>query len=289
MDPTSCTDPFERYLALGNEAADQIAKGAALSQLGGPTPADLQAWERQAAFLYRYLRYVPIALALWPQVSPTSCRKSLPRRDGADASRRGRGASFRSDVLAVLRRARSGGEDPPGVRADDSTASGGLEIQAQGAFSALSAGPAEAALAQEASPPEVIYERHNWRWRYGRWICGNCLARSSAPVPPRSKFPGRASNLESLLRRPRGHQLQVAPFTDGKGLVVICSKCGHYATSNRPCQLHKKECPGVFGSEGAKHSYERVCRGQHPMYSKGAARVLEPCMSPAMLEALART
>ncbi len=121
VDPTTCADEWERFLALGSEAADQVAKGAALSQTGGPTPAELDDWERQAAFLHRYLRSVPAALALWPQVGPTSCRKSLPRREGAAALRKGHGASFRSDVLGVLRTASELGETatPPATWQED--------------------------------------------------------------------------------------------------------------------------------------------------------------------------
>ncbi len=78
----------------------------------------------------------------------------------------------------------------------------------------------------------------------------------------------------------------MAPFSDGKGIVVICSRCGHHSTSNRLCKLHKQDCLGAFESDGAKHSYERVCKGIHPKYSKGTGKVLDPCMSPAMLEAL---
>ena len=296
VDPQACTDPRARYLALGNEAADRIAKGAAMESTGGPTSAELESWEREAAFLQRYLRYIPAALALWPQVGPTSCKKSLPRRRDVAPSRKNRGASFRSDVLGVLRLARAtaataeedGSLLPGGAQGSDrplDEAAAG----AQGDFpAASSSGPAEHPQVQGASPPSDEPQRHHWRWQYGRWICGNCLARSRLPVPPRSACPGLARNLASLLRNPRGHILQIAPFTDGKGLVVICSKCGHHSTSNRPCQLHKKACLGVFESEGAKHSYERVGRGQHPKYSKGTARVLEPCMSPAMLEALAQ-
>ncbi len=276
IDPETCTEPRARFLALGNAAADRIAKGAALASAGGPTPAELEDWERQSAFLQRYLRYIPAALALWPQASPTSCKKSFPRRPDADSSRRNRGASFRSDVLSGLRR----------VRAAAAPASSRDEPAEDGVLS--QSGPAEVSdgfQTRECEGPE----KHIWRWQYSRWICSSCLTTSRTAVPPRSKCPGMATNLRSLLNSPRGHALQIATFTDCKGLVVICSKCGHHATSNRPTQLHKQVCPKGFGSDGARHSYQRVCRGQHPKYSKGPAKVLDPCMSPAMLMALART
>ena len=131
--PDSCTDARERFLALGNEAADQVAKAAALAQQGGPTPGELQEWERQSAFLHRFVRYVPDALALWPQAGPTSNRKSLPKR--ADALKQGRGLSFRSDVLGVLLTAETSVEQVSASQA--SLASGGLEDSAQGTFFSL--------------------------------------------------------------------------------------------------------------------------------------------------------
>ncbi len=125
----------------------------------------------------------------------------------------------------------------------------------------------------------------------GRWICTACLSTSRSGVPPRfGKCAGMSANLARLVRNPRKHTLQVATFTDGFGLVVVCSRCGHYATSNRPAQLHKEDCLAVggqqsFASPGAKSAYERIASGMHPKHAKGETKVLDPCMA---LDALVR-
>jgi hypothetical protein len=97
---------------------------------------------------------------------------------------------------------------------------------------------------------------------------------------------GMAPNLADLLQRPRKHVLQIATFSNGVGMVVICSKCGHYATSNRPCGLHKHVCSRGFTSKGAEKAYERVSQGMHPKHERGDAKVLDPCMEGAALLAL---
>ena len=131
--------------------------------------------------------------------------------------------------------------------------------------------------------------RHDWHWKDGRWLCVACLATARVPIPPRlGKCPGMASNLARLIQNPRKHRLHIATFTDGKGVVVVCSRCGHYSTSNRPNQLHKKDCVAVGGqaayaSPGAESAYRRIVLGKHPRHAKGEAKVLDPCMP---LEAL---
>ncbi len=50
VDPDTCSDPEERYRALGNQRADEIAKAAALSQ-PGPSSAELEEWHQEVAFL----------------------------------------------------------------------------------------------------------------------------------------------------------------------------------------------------------------------------------------------
>jgi hypothetical protein len=92
-----------------------------------------------------------------------------------------------------------------------------------------------------------------------------------------------ASNLAKLAKNPRGHNLLIATFSDGKGVVVVCSRCGHHATTNRPNELHKSACLAVggqarFASAGAAAAYRRISLGMHPKHSKGDAKVLDPCM-----------
>jgi hypothetical protein len=218
-------------------------------------------------FLHRYLKFVPRVLALFPAVSPTVGKRALPKREGASA-RVGR-ASFLADVLDEL-------EAPTRSRPEDSTP----------AASSSAAGPPEPR--QERGDPEGPL-RHDWHWQGGRWMCTACLATSRLPVPPRGgKCAGMSSNLARLVQNPRGHRLQIATFADGKGVVVVCSQCGHYSTSNRPAELHKKDCKAKqgqasFASPGAKTAYLRIASGKHPKHAMGEAKVLDPCMSLAAL------
>ena len=267
----SCTSEVDRFRALGNDWADRLAKEAAL-ETQSPTSEQLQQYHLQTAFLHRFLRYVPAALGRWPQVGPTNGKQVLPKRPGA-AVRTGR-ASFVHDALGVLEA--------------EAASQNGVPAQAEG-FQDSSAGWAD--------PPEVIraprpqhateegVRRHDWHWQAGRWICAACLTTSRSGVPPRlGKCAGMASNLASLIRNPRKHTLQIATFTDGCGVVVVCSRCGHYSTSNRPVELHKKDCVAIQGqqfcaSPGAKAAYERICAGKHPRHAKGEAKILDPCMA----------
>jgi hypothetical protein len=204
-----------------------------------------------------------MALAHWPAVNPTSGHKSLPKREGYNRDDV-RPIGFLEDALGPLLR---------------------RPAQAQ---------PAAPHLSQDrAQPPaeEPPTLRHEWHWQAGRWICTACLSTSRLAVPPRlGKCAGMSPNLANLVRNPRRHKLHIATFTDGKGIVVVCSRCGHYSTSNRPVKLHKEDCAAVggqasFASPGAASAYRRVALGQHPRHAMGEAKVLDPCMS---LEALLR-
>ncbi len=205
---------------------------------------------------------MPKVLAFFPAVSPTVGKKALPKREGASA-RVGR-ASFVSDVLDAL-----------GVPAIQDA-----EANSQAAASSA-AGPLEPRQAREVSEETL---RHEWHWQAGRWLCTACLTTSRLPVPSRGgKCAGMSSNLASLVQNPRGHTWQVATFADGNGVVVVCSRCGHYSTSNRPCELHKKACKAkggqaAFASPGVEIAYERIASGKHPKHAKGEAKVLDPCM-----------
>ena len=213
-------------------------------------------------------------------MGPSDGKKSLPKRPGA-AARTGC-ASFVADVLGVLGvSGRAGGSSKPHSQE--------LETPSAG-----SAGPPEAALPQEGlqeGAPQEGTRRHDWRWKDHRWLCIACLTTSRTAVPPRlGKCAGMATNMARLVQNPRKHKLHLATFADGKGVVVVCSRCGHYATSNRPTELHKKACVAVggqatFASPGAESAYRRISQGKHPKHAKGDAKVLDPCMP---LEALAR-
>ncbi len=224
---------------------------------------------------------------MWPQVGPTEGKKSLPKRPGA-ARRTGR-ASFAYDVLGVL-----------GVPGDGRAGSTNLLDAPSG-----STGPPEAPPPGEREAPDGesrqarvapptagdVQQKHDWHWQDGRWLCVACLATSRLGVPPRlSKCAGMSPNLARLVQNPRKHKLHLATFADGKGVVIVCSRCGHYATSNRPGKLHKEACAATggqaaFASPGAKAAYERIVLGKHPKHAKGEAKVLDPCMS---LEALCK-
>ena len=119
--------------------------------------------------------------------------------------------------------------------------------------------------------------------------CAQCLATSRTAIP-RQIFncPGLAANLRNLMLNPRGHKLHVATFTSGAGMVVICSRCGHFATSNRKVKLHTEKRPSTgpqeaFQSDGARAAYRRVGEGKHPAYKHGDAKVLDPCISAETL------
>ena len=109
---------------------------------------------------------------------------------------------------------------------------------------------------------------------------------SRATFPLRGKCPGLTPSLADLIRDPRGHTLHLAPYTDGSSVIVICSKCGHFAGSKRRnTKLHTSPCKRVFGSDGAKYAYKRVCNKKHPTYSKGEAQILEPCLDVSAIVA----
>ena len=98
--------------------------------------------------------------------------------------------------------------------------------------------------------------------------------------------------MRKLISNPRGHKLQIATFTDSFGMVVICSACGHFCTSNRLGPLHKEACKATrgqaFASPGAGAAYKRVSDGKHPKHAKGDAKVLDPCFPATVLLAFER-
>ena len=156
-----CHTEQERFEAMCNAHADAVARGAAATT-GSPTERAIQDWQYQVAFLHRFLRYVPRALALWPQTGPTDGRTTLPKRPGA--SKRAGRASFVFDVLGVL------GVSPTEI---PSTTGGSSReshpAQESATPSAGSAGPPEAPAPQAGSHEDAAEPRkHEWRWKEGR-------------------------------------------------------------------------------------------------------------------------
>ncbi len=202
-------------------------------------------------------------------MGPTDGKRCLPKWPGASV-RTGR-ASFAYDVLGAL------GGAPRSAPVDEPGSSSQADRPPQG-----------------PEAPQEGTRRHDWRWKDHRWLCVACLTTARTAVPPRlGKCAGMATNLAKLVRNPMRHTLQLATFADGKGVVVVCSKCGHYATSNRPAELHKHLCKATggqasFASPGAASAYRRIAEGKHPKHAKGEAKVLDPCMPLASLAALAQ-
>ena len=75
----------EARVALGNHTADEHARIALSTQTQSPTVSEMGRWLSESQFLYRYLQFTPRVLALFPAVSPTVGKKSLPKREGAGA------------------------------------------------------------------------------------------------------------------------------------------------------------------------------------------------------------
>ncbi len=266
------TDPEEIFRAEGNDAADRVAKSAAEDLLSKPSPAEVEDWARQTRLLKAYLQHVPRALEKWPAVAPSSGRTSLkrcaPAQDGAL-----RRHTFQADVLGEWA-ARPAGAETATQPSSTSQAESFDEVGARPAAEAI-----KGARPATGAPPPTAQERprvsHQWRSRSGTWYCRVSLSVSRAPHPPNTRCPGLAPNLAKVVSDPRGHNILVAPRTDGTGIVLICSRCGHYAASARPSNLQKKDCLDTFESPGAEQSFERFSQGIHPRYAEGPAKVLE--------------
>jgi hypothetical protein len=268
VDENALTDPHEIYLAKGNAEADRVAKGAAEDLLSKPSPAEIQDWARQTRFLKAYLQYVPRVLEKWPSLAPSSGRASLPKRDATqDGGPRRR--TFQADVLGEWGARPAFSPTPPSTSEQNGPSGHAGEDRA----AAADTGPTPNA------PPRTAHDGprapHEWSNRQGTWYCRVCLAVSRATHPPLTQCPGLAANLANAVCDPKGHTILVSPRSDNTGIVLICSRCGHYAASNRPTNLHKKVCQGIFESPGALESYRRFSRGVHPRYAEGPAKVLE--------------
>ncbi len=232
-------------------------------------------------------------LETWPAVNPTQGHKTLPKREGVVQLTR---TSFRADLLGPWKA--DSAQVEPAIPPSPSAAAEPPEGFEEAASSTQVQEPWRGQHGDRVEPPPRAAAaeplKHTWKWQTGRWICTSCLATSRTSVPRQIfRCPGLSPSIRDLLNRPRGHKLQIATFTSGAGLVVICSGCGRFTTSNRRGVLHNEPCPSegraqaVFQSDGARFSYKRVCEGKHPSYKQGSSKVLDPCISAEMLARLA--
>ena len=230
------------------------------------------------------MKFLPRALAKWPAIGPTAGKKSLPKREPAQlgqAPAKGQ-ASFAADVLGP-RRPRAAAQDSQEEELNMPNAQAASDEQES------YVPPQPADVHKDPCPTAKAAEEadgHDWLNLGGRWTCKACMCTNRAAFPPTGRCPGLTPALADIVRHPRKHVLQIAPMTDGSGIVIMCSRCGHFAASNRRnTKLHTKDCTGAFGSEGAKYAYKRFCDRQHPTYSRGPAKVLETAFSAASLGA----
>ncbi len=257
--------PEEVFNVLGNQAVDTVA-GGSMNRLPRPSAADIDDWHRQVDFLRRYLQYIPRALSQWPSLQPSAGHRSLAKRPDHDPAA---AESFRADVLGPL-------WSPSARRAADTAArTDATQPVSQPVSQSVDLGGA-APICQEAkkanAPPNNV--PHDWGRKEGGWMCRACLSQSRALQPPPGRCPGLAARIRAAASDPKGHNLLYSTFSSGEpGIVVICSRCGHYTTSNRPC--FQERCTGLQSS-GAESHYDRVSRGLHPKHARGDAKVLHP-------------
>ena len=87
--------------------------------------------------------------------------------------------------------------------------------------------------------------------------------------------------MRKAIMSPEGHNLLFSCFTDGVGMLLVCSRCGLYSSSNWPC--FPNPCVGV-SSAGAESAYSRISQGMHPKHAEGQAKVLGPCLQADLLK-----
>ncbi len=266
--------------------------------------------------LLHFLVYLPQALSRWPAVNPTSGKKVLPKRGGLQETRE-TPMSFLSDSLGPLRRTLAPPPSPPQEEGTEFHAH--FEVQGQGAhfhqkgaeppFSpnppSGSADPPKASPAQssteefhtsipeQAQPPPPPTEgrrraprTHARDWattaRVTRWTCRVCLCTTRAAHPPKQGCAGFCVEMRKAIMNPKCHNLLFSLFTDGIGMVLVCSRCGLYSASNRPC--FPNPCVGV-SSAGAESAYNCISQGMHPKHAEGQGKVLGPCLPTDLLKA----
>ena len=305
--------------ALGNQFADTYAKIGAASH-PSPSTAELAAYFREYEVITRFLRYVGLALMLWPAVSPnTGCKVALGKLSSKpDPVVGASGRSFASDVLGpwILQRTQSPIQSPTVSHLSAAPAAVDLDLspfppsQTQGVEPAaplqkeggrdLQAGSGATTTAAEPPPTGDLppsrrrlagkqgvplkTELHNWRFKKDKWLCINCLSTTRKAQPDRrAKCLGYAPSLRELVADPRGHALMVSFFSDSAGMVVLCARCGAHSTSNRKCKKLHDTCKGKSLSAGAGACHERLKALMHPKHEKGDAKVLEPWVPLASL------
>ena len=92
--------------------------------------------------------------------------------------------------------------------------------------------------------------------------------------------PGHNAAFSQLALNPRRHVIHLSNYS--LGVVFICSACEAYSESGNLRKL-KEDCNREFTSKGARYSWDRFSRGQHPDSKKGPAKCLEEYMSLATL------
>ena len=237
-------------MEIGNEQADRYAKMGARS-LAQPSETERQNWEDEAATLRRYLLYAVQALMLFPKIAPTKALRS-------QFDKHLRQEGFVTGVGAARQLLPCPPPPPPPPQERP---------------------PRRVAHAEPAQPAQC----HQWSWKRTRWVCEVCLkfARGAdRPAASAAPCPGHNAAFSELARNPRKHTIHLSNYS--LGVVFICSKCGAYSDSGNLRKL-KGECELGFTSNGAKYSWDRFSKGQHPDFKKGPAKCLEEHMSLATL------
>ena len=233
------------YRAIGNELADRYAKKGALS-LPQPSEAEKESWTEESATLRRYLLYAVQALLLFPRLAPSKAMRSI-----FDKSLREEG------FITGIGAARQALPAPPPPT--------------------LPPPRPDPPLVPDRRPRGPIRE-HCWVWKHSRWVCRVCLtfARgANKPAPSSSPCRGHSEAFTQLVQNPRKHVLHISNYP--LGVIFICSTCGAYSESGNLRGLGR-DCNLKFTSHGARHSWQRFCRRQHPNSKRGPAHCLEEFM-----------
>ncbi|CAK0889038.1 unnamed protein product, partial [Prorocentrum cordatum] len=117
-----------------------------------------------------------------------------------------------------------------------------------------------------------------------RWVCAPAgSARSARPAAP---CPGHDSAITELGRSPRRQIIHLSNKIMGTRLH-ICSTCGADSESGNLRKLKDERTLG-FTSNGAKCSWYRLSKGQHPDLKKGPAKRLVRCLQRLAMHPVAR-
>ncbi len=252
---------------------------------------DLTTAGTEREVLSRFLPYVSKALLEWEPVGPTTATRKqlLPKLPcKPDLVPGAAGRSFLCDVLG------------PWTPESGNSVSTSIEVSLDSTFGASSSQPpppphAEApdrarrlrlrskqppptrlssGVSSGGVPPKSVH--HEWRYSRGRWVCRACLKVSRANAPNRAaKCPGFNAVMADLLKNPQGHSLSYSSFLDGAGIIILCTRCGGYCSSNRRGQKLSDPCLSKPASACGVAALARMCKQQHPVHAKGDAVVLD--------------